>query len=425
MSSDINTQNITSPAPVTPEKEFQNPNSNCEKEVKLRRRYSLKDKIDISNSIAELQKEGISIRQACFLLNVSPRCYRDWKKKMASIVEKKRLKGNAESLHTGPKSTIAHIHEELLAYVFKCRDMGMGITTRLIRLQACKLCPEFQKKKLWAQEKCIQRFAKRFGLVYRNATHVATVDPINSHGEAEEFMEYVRPLVNGPHRHPDFIINMDQTPVWFTYDRPKTLDLIGTKTVNVRKSTNDTKRATLALTVTASGKVLTPFMVFKAVPGGSVETREVKKFPKEMKYTVQKNAWMDERAMLLWIDWVLAPVIKEAPPGVEPILILDSYRVHLMATVVARIQNLGVRIEIIPSGCTFLCQAVDVGVNKPVKDQLRNLWEEWMLSKNLQDAESIAPTRKLIATWTLQALENVSSDTIANAWKNGKYSWFP
>lgn len=262
-------------------------------------------------------------------------------------------------------------------------------------------------------------------MVYRNATHVATVDPVNSHGEAEEFMEYIRPLVNGPHRHPDYVINMDQTPVYFTYDRPRTLELIGTRSVNVRKSTNDTKRATLAVTVTASGTKLTPFMIFKGALGGKIDARELKTFPEEMKYTVQKNAWMDERAMLMWVDEILAPYVAGAPDEVEPVLILDAFKVHTMFSVVDAIQALGVRIEIIPSGCTFLCQPVDIGINKPIKEDIRKSWEAWMLSQNIERGVSRAPSRRLISDWTLSAFGNISSEIIQNAWKREGYVWFP
>jgi hypothetical protein len=64
-------------------------------------------------------------------------------------------------------------------------------------------------------------------------------------------------------RHADFILNMDQTPIPFTYNARKTLELVGRRTVHIRKSTGDTKRATFAMTVTASGKILKPLLIFK------------------------------------------------------------------------------------------------------------------------------------------------------------------
>ena len=32
----------------------------------------------------------------------------------------------------------------------------------------------------------------------------------------------------------------------------------------------------------------------------------------------------------------------------------------------------------IPGGCTYLCQPVDVGVNRPIKNKMTENWEDWM-----------------------------------------------
>lgn len=44
--------------------------------------------------------------------------------------------------------------------------------------------------------------------------------------------------------------------------------------------------------------------------------------------------------MLDWIDLVLEPYIAQAPEGIVPVLFLDSYRAHMMKSVVTRIQAL-------------------------------------------------------------------------------------
>ena len=87
--------------------------------------------------------------------------------------------------------------------------------------------------------------------------------------------------------------------------------------------------------------------------------------------------------MLMWIDKVLKPHVLTAPDHVVPILFLDSYRCHMMGSVVTAIQELGIEVENIPIGCTSLCQPVDVGVNKPLKTKVRNAWEEWMIDEGL------------------------------------------
>ena len=39
---------------------------------------------------------------------------------------------------------------------------------------------------------------------------------------------------------------------------------------------------------------------------------------------------MDVRVMLRWVEDVLAPYVALAPPGIIPVILLDSYRCHIM-----------------------------------------------------------------------------------------------
>ena len=110
-------------------------------------------------------------------------------------------------------------------------------------------------------------------------TDVAQKAPSESMGDARDYMEVTRPKMLEPCCHQDYVLNMDQTPVPFSYDPKLTLELVGRRTVHVWKSTSDTKRTTLALTVTTSGKALLPLIVFKGKPNGRIVTREFPSYP--------------------------------------------------------------------------------------------------------------------------------------------------
>ena len=180
----------------------------------------------------------------------------------------------------------------------------------------------------------------------------------------------------------------------------------------MRKSTNDTKRATFAMTVTASEKILKPRIIFKGARNGRIVQREFPSYDNDMIYLCQANAWMGEDAMIVWVDQVLRPHIESAPPGVLPIIFLDSYHCHMMASVVCKIQDLGVEVEHIPGGCTALCQPVDIGINKPFKNRLRNQWEGWMIKEGLANGTASPPTREDIVRWTPYAVANLSSQIV-------------
>jgi hypothetical protein len=101
-------------------------------------------------------------------------------------------------------------------------------------------------------------------------------------------------------------------------------------------------------------------LIFKGKTGGRIEKKEFKTYPQECIYACQQKAWMDESMMIVWINEVLIPWKNTINPTIVPLLILDAYRVHMMGSIVNRIQALGIEVQHIPGDCMYFCQPVDV-----------------------------------------------------------------
>jgi hypothetical protein len=175
------------------------------------------------------------------------------------------------------------------------------------------------------------------------------------------------------------------------------------------------------------GMVLPSVVVFKEKANGRTAKKEFATFPTSHHYhCCQDAAWMDETVMLAWVDQVLRPYVKTAPEDIVPILILDSYRCHTMASVVQKIQELGVEVKHIPGGCTSLCQPVNIGFNKPFKDGLRKVWTSWMITEGMVHGTTSATTRLNVATWVDQAMAEMKAKCgiVSNAWLKSGYEWF-
>ena len=215
------------------------------------------------------------------------------------------------------------------------------------------------------------------------------------------FMTKFHPMLTGASRDQSFIINMNQSPIPFTLDRQRTLELVGACTLKIRKSTCDTKRERLAVTIRASGRMQNPGLVFKCMPGGRVATRDFATNPCGCIYACQSSAWMYKVVMLQWVEQVLKPyilvVFRYCSSFLLDSFLLDSYKCHMMASVVTHINELGVKVQHIPGGCTGLCQPVDIGVTKPLKYELRNQWESWMIEEEVMLDQEL-PRREWINT---------------------------
>ena len=79
---------------------------------------------------------------------------------------------------------------------------------------------------------------------------------------------------------------------------------------------------------------------------------------------------MDQHKMIDWVEKVMKLWGLPSPKGIVPILLLDSYQCHLMSLVVDLIQQMGVQVEFIPGGLTGLCQPLEIGINKPLKNHV-------------------------------------------------------
>ena len=247
--------------------------------------------------------------------------------------------------------------------------------------------------------------------------------------EAKHFVSHVTPLLASLNHDERYIINMDQTPVFFSMVPNKTLNVAGERSINVRTSMGSRMRLTCAVTVSAAGDILRPFIVFKGKCDGRIvcefQNPEKSGFPVDCSYICQDRAWMDEAVMLQWVKEVLEPWSKHVPAGIVPYLLLDSYKCHLMSSVVRAIQDLGIEVDHIPGGCTGLVQPLDVGVNKPLKNRIRRKWEEYMLEEGLAMNVSKTLTRQRMAPWVTESLDDLGEHTVKAAWRRNGYSYFP
>ena len=275
----------------------------------------------------------------------------------------------------------------------------------------------------------VRRLLRSHSVVIHSKTHQAQQHLKEMVDEVKHFVSRVTPLLASPNCDQWYIINMDQTPDFFSMVPNKTLNVAGERSINVRTSTGSTMRLTCAATVSAARDILRPFIVFKGKHDGRIacEFQNPGKsgFPVGCSYICQDRAWLDEAMMLQWVKEVLEPWSKHVPAGIVPYLLLDSYKCHLMSSVVHAIQDLGIEVDHIPGGCTGLVRPLDVGVNKPLKNWIRKKWEGDMLEEGLAMTVSKPLTRQQMASWVTECLDDLGEHIIKAAWRRNGYSYFP
>jgi hypothetical protein len=114
-----------------------------------------------------------------------------------------------------------------------------------------------------AAKMSISCFMKKNKLVHHMATHKAQRHPSEVKGKALQFLDVIRPVLLEQNQDVDYVLNMDQTPVYHAMDFKSTINKVGARRVNLHTSASDSKRVTIAVTVTASGRRVKLIVVFK------------------------------------------------------------------------------------------------------------------------------------------------------------------
>ena len=107
----------------------------------------------------------------------------------------------------------------LLSFIFELRETGMAVTNTIVLLKAAQISCDFHEKSRSAQYYIVRRFMKIHGVVYRMGTHVLQCALAKVESEACDFIMVTCPKVSNPCRHQDYVLNMDQTPIPFTFNQ--------------------------------------------------------------------------------------------------------------------------------------------------------------------------------------------------------------
>ena len=233
----------------------------CSGGMKKRRRFTLQEKLLYLQVVEWKVDKGISLWEASKSINISHKQILNWKKQS----EKMKGKSNqhAKSLGDGVQSFLSPYTDRLLSFIFEMRETGMAVLVNSIVLKVSQLSRQFREKSMTVRHSAIRRFINVHGFLHWMGTHLSQRQPSEMEEIAADFICVTQEKLQMSCRDEAYIINMDQTPVPFLYDPKKTIEVIGQRTIHIRKSTCDMKRATCALTVTASGKMITLLFVFK------------------------------------------------------------------------------------------------------------------------------------------------------------------
>ena len=399
-------------------------------QISYRRRWTVKEKLRLVR-----ETNGMTLRAAREAHGVSTSVLCSWRNNVDKLQE--RMDNNKENtpcrLKGGGRPSLisAATQQELLQYLDIERELTNKVDVPLLLVKLRQIDPFIDqqihdsngslavraniRKQVW-------RILHNNNVAVRRTTHQAQITR-HDHAMMNGFTSYIKEKMKILMIDHDCIANFDETNLHFCPLTTTTLDRKGHRTVAV-KTPMSGNRCTVMIGVTGDGHPFPPFIIFKGKhgPTGRIYNNFQRMhaendhdtfgdYPTRCFYSVQKKGWMDSILMLEWIKYVWKPW-TDAKNG-PTILILDEFAGHMTAEVREAIKKCGTHLEFIPGGYTSQLQVMDVGFNKPFKDQFRHQFVHYCRTHNM-----VPPKRENVATWIQLSWEGLSVQRIAtNTWR--------
>ncbi len=71
-----------------------------------------------------------------------------------------------------------------------------------------------------------------------------------------------------------------------------------------------------------------------------------------------------------------------------------------------------------------MTQPVDIGIGRPLKLRIRELWHEFVMERGTDTAIFRTPDRETVTKWVTDAHTTITADIIKNAWQKTVLSCF-
>jgi transposase-like protein len=247
------------------------PNSGTRRQTNQRRRkrrhynYTVKQKIAIVQQAYSKPNYVIKFAREYGLARDVD--IRKWKRMLGKLKEKAQTNPHAKSVHKGPVVRDLEFEKDVKDWILEQREMDIAVRTKDIIYYATAANPSFKNSSQKTLIAWVYKFLGRHGLTVRRVTRIGQ----KLSGHLKEVQDDCanaikkRMAVGGTLHGIDlkYFINMDQTAVYFEMKSSTTVDKVGTRTVSIRDSASNSKRATVVLAVAADGTKLPPFVVFK------------------------------------------------------------------------------------------------------------------------------------------------------------------
>ena len=360
-------------------------------------------------------ENGKNINQTSNNFEVDRKQVRNWIKSEKKI---RSLKGSKKAARYG-KAKFPSMEKELHAKFVDMRKEGKRVKRWWFNSKAREILKEKHPQEASSfnySNRWFQAFRRRYRVSLRRKTHAAQKSPAALRSAIENFhAKLLRERKRGNYALKD-LGNMDQTPLPFVMDDNRTYEKTGASEVWIASGQSglEKRQCTVHLTIFADGSALPALLIFRG-KGLRINPAEKKQWDRRVKVVFQPKAWCDEAIMKKWIeeDWNNVFHNPPTPGSSGKILYADVHKAQQTPDVKQWLHKCKTTLINVPGGTTSRVQPLDVCINKPFKNYVREFFEQH-LDSNLElyvDGKLSASERRVLTTkWVGGAWDRIKKD---------------
>ena len=190
---------------------------------------------------------------------------------------------------------------------------------------------------------------------------------------------------------------MDEVPIPFEFLDGYTYHIYGEKTITGKtdRSRWGKWQATLILYIFADGiPRISPKLIFHSKPDGLIRSKESHLYHPGVTVEFNDTVYNNGDLFNKWIDEELAISLTG-----DGLLIMDYAAFYKTELALLKLRGHCILPALIPGGCTSLLQPLDVSINKPFKEWLREVLNEVLDQCETQGIDTkTASSRRVITT---------------------------
>ena len=291
-------------------------------------------------------------------------------------------------------------------YLKNVRNGGGVVSSRIAMAAARGVLLSYDKYKLaefgghvvlnrhWAYS-----LLKRMKYAKRKATTAKSKYTGSDFKEAKKnFLDEVVTTVRMEAIPPELILNWDQTGIKIVPSSTWTMDQRGSKRVEM-KGVDDKRQITAVFCGTLTGDFLPVQLIYK---GKTSRCHPKLKLPSGWHVTHSPKHWSTEETMIQYIEHIILPYLESArtTENAPALIIMDNFKGQVTPSINRILEENNIHVCLLPPNTTDLLQPMDISVNKPAKEFLRNEFQQWyseQVQKRIEeegvDAVEITPIK--------------------------------